>query len=131
MEDILDDESDSSEDEATKKDRSDAKNVPDLVRNALTESSSSEDSLTAEYPRGYKRKKCFQPYDQDFQDFNSNSEGEDESPSVKFRRGECVDDMLDYDQEDTQGSMDPPDEVDDGEWNMMGAALEREFLSNN
>jgi RNA polymerase II subunit A C-terminal domain phosphatase len=26
------------------------------------------------------------------------------------------------------GSEDPIDEVDDGDWNMMGAALEREFL---
>ncbi|XP_026470896.1 RNA polymerase II subunit A C-terminal domain phosphatase-like isoform X2 [Ctenocephalides felis] len=30
--------------------------------------------------------------------------------------------------EGSRGSNDPPDEIDDGEWNMMGAALEREFL---
>jgi RNA polymerase II subunit A C-terminal domain phosphatase len=28
----------------------------------------------------------------------------------------------------SMGSEDPIDEVDDGDWNMMGAALEREFL---
>lgn len=54
---------------------------------------------------------------------------------MKFRRGENLDDdMIDMDPEETQdsvGSLEPPDEVDDGEWNMMGAALEREFLANN
>ena len=32
-------------------------------------------------------------------------------------------------EEDSFGSDEPPDEIDDGDWNMMGAALEREFLS--
>ncbi|XP_057660801.1 RNA polymerase II subunit A C-terminal domain phosphatase [Diorhabda carinulata] len=124
VEDILDDESDSSDNESNKKETN--QNVTTNIRNSPNESSSSsDDSLTGEYPRGHKRKKIDNvedPY---------NSTEDDESPSVKFRRGEDVNDILDFDQDDTQDSIDPIDEVDDGEWNMMGAALEREFLSNN
>lgn len=29
------------------------------------------------------------------------------------------------------GSDEPPDEISDGDWNMMGAALEREFLEGD
>lgn len=85
--------------------------------------------MTGEYPRGFKRKR-----QNDEDNGVEENSTEDESPSVKFRRGESVDDVLDMDQDDTQdsdNSLEPPDEVDDGEWNMMGAALEREFLSNN
>jgi len=55
----------------------------------------------------------------------------EESPSSKFRRGEALPSDLDLgeDESASQGSDEPPDEVDDGDWNMMGAALEREFLS--
>lgn len=54
---------------------------------------------------------------------------DEDSPSSKFRRGEALPSDLDLGDEDSVGSDDPPDEVDDGDWNMMGAALEREFLS--
>lgn len=60
------------------------------------------------------------------EDSNSNGSSEDEMPSVKFRRGEWPSDM--EDNSSSKGSNEPPDDVDDGEWNMMGAALEREFL---
>lgn len=55
-------------------------------------------------------------------------------PSRKFRRGEDIADALDVepqgsDDEDSD-SFEAPDEEDEGEWNMMGAALEREFLSD-
>lgn len=53
-------------------------------------------------------------------------------PSTKFRRGEALPSDLDLGENesaDSPGSEDPPDEIDDGDWNMMGAALEREFLS--
>lgn len=50
---------------------------------------------------------------------------------MKFRRGEPLPSDLDLgdDSQDTPGSDEGVDDVDDGEWNMMGAALEREFLS--
>lgn len=87
--------------------------------------------MSGDYPRGFKRKR--KKSDIINEDFNNSTE--DESPSVKFRRGESLDDdMIDMEpdeSQDSEGSLDPPDEVDDGEWNMMGAALEREFLANN
>lgn len=57
----------------------------------------------------------------------SNSD-DDEMPSEKFRRGEGLPSDLDCESESSKGSEEPIDDVDDGEWNMMGAALEREFL---
>ncbi|XP_039438951.1 RNA polymerase II subunit A C-terminal domain phosphatase [Culex pipiens pallens] len=55
------------------------------------------------------------------------SSDEDESPSAKFRRGGELPSDLDMGS-NSEGSDDPIDDVDDGDWNMMGAALEREFL---
>ncbi|ENN78084.1 hypothetical protein HUJ04_004515 [Dendroctonus ponderosae] len=55
-------------------------------------------------------------------------------PSRKFRRGEDIADDLDVEpqnsDDDDSDSFEAPDEEDEGEWNMMGAALEREFLSD-
>ncbi|CRL03381.1 CLUMA_CG016389, isoform A [Clunio marinus] len=54
---------------------------------------------------------------------------EEESPSAKFRRGEEISSEFELDSNDSVESVEQPgDEEDDGEWNMMGAALEREFL---
>ena len=53
---------------------------------------------------------------------------DDEMPSEKFRRGEDLPSDLDCDSESSKGSEEPIEDGDDGEWNMMGAALEREFL---
>ncbi|CAG9838900.1 unnamed protein product [Diabrotica balteata] len=125
VEDILEDDDSESSEEDIKQDFGEKLMSDILSKTSNESSSSSEDSLTGEYPRGYKRKK-FEPNVDDL--YNST---EDESPSVKFRRGENVHDMLDYEQDDTQDSTEPIGDVDDGEWNMMGAALEREFLSNN
>lgn len=58
---------------------------------------------------------------------SSSGSSEDEMPSVKFRRGENLPSDVE-DNSSSKGSNEPPDDVDDGEWNMMGAALEREFL---
>uniref|UniRef100_A0A182YFK7 RNA polymerase II subunit A C-terminal domain phosphatase n=1 Tax=Anopheles stephensi TaxID=30069 RepID=A0A182YFK7_ANOST len=58
---------------------------------------------------------------------NASSEDEDESPSAKFRRGGDLPSDLDMGS-NSEGSEEPIDDVDDGDWNMMGAALEREFL---
>ncbi|XP_050513725.1 RNA polymerase II subunit A C-terminal domain phosphatase isoform X2 [Diabrotica virgifera virgifera] len=128
VEDILEDDDSESSEEDIKQDFGEKMMSEILSKTSNESSSSSEDSLTGEYPRGYKRKK-FEPNADDL--YNSIDEDEDESPSVKFRRGENVHDMLDYEQDDTQDSIEPVGDVDDGEWNMMGAALEREFLSNN
>jgi len=51
----------------------------------------------------------------------------DEMPSARFRRGCDLPSDLDMGSDYSQGSQDPIDD-DDGEWNMMGSALEREFL---
>ncbi|XP_066142686.1 RNA polymerase II subunit A C-terminal domain phosphatase isoform X1 [Euwallacea fornicatus] len=62
-------------------------------------------------------------------------ENSQDVPSVKFRRGEDVDE-LDIDQalqdpdDNDSDSFESPDEEDEGEWNIMGQALEREFLSD-
>ncbi|KAL1513002.1 hypothetical protein ABEB36_002490 [Hypothenemus hampei] len=61
-------------------------------------------------------------------------ENSQDLPSRRFRRGEDVDELdvdplQDPDDNDSD-SFEAPDEEDDGEWNMMGAALEREFLSD-
>ncbi|CAH1116652.1 unnamed protein product [Phaedon cochleariae] len=118
---------DDSDDEPAKPDAH-MEQIPEFVEKNISSSSDSEDSMTGEFPKGFKRKR--QDEEADLLEDSYVSE-EDESPSVRFRRGETVDDVLDFELEDTQGSVDAPDEVDDGEWNMMGAALEREFLSNN
>lgn len=56
----------------------------------------------------------------------SSEEADDDSPSAKFRRGGDLPSDLDLGS-NSGGSEDEKCE-DDGEWNMMGAALEREFL---
>ncbi|XP_037712510.1 RNA polymerase II subunit A C-terminal domain phosphatase [Drosophila subpulchrella] len=59
-------------------------------------------------------------------DNNEKEDDDDEMPSAKFRRGEDLPSDLEIGS-DSNSEKDPEDE-DDGEWNMMGAALEREFL---
>lgn len=60
-----------------------------------------------------------------------NEEDEDETLMVKFRRGEGIPSDIDFGEGSSIGSEDPPDEVSDGDWNMWGAALEREFLEGD
>lgn len=62
---------------------------------------------------------------------NDDEDGDDDDDLVvRFRRGEDLPDDLDLgdNSQDSIGDA-PSDEVDDREWNAMGAALEREFLS--
>lgn len=99
-------------------------------------SSSSAESLTAEFPRGFKRarEKLEEDDEQRRVDNNggSSNDDEDEEPSNKIRKNLELENDLDIEQDtNSDGSVEAPDEADDGEWNMMGAALEREFLSNN
>lgn len=54
---------------------------------------------------------------------------DDESPVDKFRRGCDLPSDLDMGEDDNSAdSSNNEDFEDDGDWNMMGAALEREFL---
>ncbi|XP_017097515.2 RNA polymerase II subunit A C-terminal domain phosphatase [Drosophila bipectinata] len=57
---------------------------------------------------------------------DAEEDDDDEMPSAKFRRGEELPSDLEFGS-DSNSDNNPEDE-DDGEWNMMGAALEREFL---
>ncbi|KAH8339952.1 hypothetical protein KR067_003359 [Drosophila pandora] len=61
---------------------------------------------------------------------DNNEDGEedddDEMPSAKFRRGEEL--PSDFEFGSDSNSDNNQEDEDDGEWNMMGAALEREFL---
>lgn len=59
----------------------------------------------------------------------SSSDTDDESPVDKFRRGCDLPSDLDMgDGDNSADSSNNDDFEDDGDWNMMGAALEREFL---
>ncbi|XP_074098351.1 RNA polymerase II subunit A C-terminal domain phosphatase Fcp1 isoform X2 [Cotesia typhae] len=65
-------------------------------------------------------------------DINEDNDDDDEDPVTRFRRGEPLPDDLDLGDQGSQDSVeidDPAEEDDDKEWNAMGAALEREFLS--
>lgn len=65
---------------------------------------------------------------QDYGD-DDDDDDEDEMPSARFRRGGDLPSDLDIGSDcGSVGSNEPIDEDDDGDWNMMGAALEREFL---
>ncbi|EDW02247.1 RNA polymerase II subunit A C-terminal domain phosphatase [Drosophila grimshawi] len=59
-------------------------------------------------------------------DEEENDEDDDEIPSAKFRRGEEL--PSDLEMGSDSNSENNQEDEDDGEWNMMGAALEREFL---
>lgn len=59
---------------------------------------------------------------------SSKSSSDDESPVEKFRRGCDLPSDLDCEGDNSADSSNNDDFEDDGDWNMMGAALEREFL---
>lgn len=121
---ILDDESESDEANEVTTEIDVTKALP----KSDDESSSSAESLTGERIRGHKRRR------EEEKNTSEEEGGEsslDEFPSTKFRRGEMLDSDLDFGQDsNSEKSEEAMDDVDDGEWNMMGAALEREFLSN-
>lgn len=59
------------------------------------------------------------------EDEKKKSDTDDESINAKFRRGEELPSDLDIEY-NTEGTEE--EQESDGEWNVMGAALEREFL---
>lgn len=56
---------------------------------------------------------------------------DDDDPVTRFRRGESLPDDLDLgdNSQDSVEDLEIMDNEDEREWNEMGAALEREFLS--
>lgn len=123
---MLDSDSESTEDELVARQME----LPQPAQVNIESSSSSDESLTAELPRGFKRNRERLKAEQEETD-NALQESEDEFPSTKFRRGEALSSDLEFGQDsNSEGSAEAPDEIDDVEWNSMGAALEREFLSN-
>lgn len=122
------DDSESSDDELSAR----KMELPRTVEVKVENSSSSDESLTAELPRGFKRNRERLKVEQEPETDNPPHESEEEFPSTKFRRGEALSSDLDFGQDsNSEGSLEPQDEIDDIEWNSMGAALEREFLSNS
>ncbi|XP_043280796.1 RNA polymerase II subunit A C-terminal domain phosphatase isoform X2 [Venturia canescens] len=88
-------------------------------RKKVSKESSSEDSSDE------KDKYIFQRYHKE------DEEGDDDDdPVTRFRRGEDLPDDLDLGDNSQDSIGDPPgDEGDEREWNALGAALEREFLT--
>lgn len=60
---------------------------------------------------------------------SEDDEDEEDDIVARFRRGEGLPNELDLGP-DSDDSMEVTANEDDGEWNEMGAALEREFLSD-
>ncbi|XP_076668442.1 RNA polymerase II subunit A C-terminal domain phosphatase Fcp1 isoform X3 [Andrena cerasifolii] len=93
-----------------------------------------EEQDNASEPKRKKKKL----YNESSEDDNSSSGKEDtlddddeDDPVTRFRRGEDLPDDLDLgdNSQDSVEDLEVGDNEDDREWNAMGAALEREFLS--
>lgn len=59
------------------------------------------------------------------------SDLEEDSPVAKFRRGEPLPSDLDLGENSQEDTQDSEEDADDSAWTLMGAALEREFLSGD
>ncbi|KAL0279337.1 UNVERIFIED_CONTAM: hypothetical protein PYX00_000923 [Menopon gallinae] len=126
-----DDDDDETESELDKKKITKKKPPSDAEDSSTT---SSEDSLSGKaHPKGWDMEKEKSRKRKADTTTCTDSEYDEESPSVKFRRGEPLPSDLDFgdDSQDSPASDEPLDDVDDRDWNMMGAALEREFLSGD
>lgn len=63
----------------------------------------------------------------------STADDENETLNEQFRRGKDLNELgveWGENSENGENSVDPPDEMNDTEWNMLGAALEKEFLQD-
>ncbi|XP_014209442.1 RNA polymerase II subunit A C-terminal domain phosphatase [Copidosoma floridanum] len=86
--------------------------------------SDNESNVSSDEERGRKcKKRCLNEDDDD---------DEEDDPVTRFRRGEDVSDDVDYgdNSQDSVCDLEADDMEEEREWNAMGAALEREFLSN-
>lgn len=83
-------------------------------------SSDNEDSCNNDSSDDENKRLCAEYEDDD-----------DDDPVTRFRRGEGLPDDLDLgdDSQDSVEKLEAEDMEDEREWNAMGAALEREFLS--
>ncbi|XP_008183934.1 RNA polymerase II subunit A C-terminal domain phosphatase isoform X3 [Acyrthosiphon pisum] len=121
-------------------DGDDVPDIIDVLKINKDGNSSSEASLDGT-SRGQKRRRSSLDSD--------GSEEDNETLNEKFRQGKNLDDLgvewgnnsensVDPPDEmndsdwgnNSENSVDPPDEMNDSEWNMLGAALEKEFLEN-
>lgn len=75
---------------------------------------------TGEHVKGWGRKRLRE----------DDKESDSEPLGDTFRRGGTLPSDVEMN-EDSVGSEEPIDDISDGDWNMMGAALEREFLGGN
>lgn len=77
-----------------------------------------------------KDEKCDSDEDDNDDDDDADNDEDDDDPVICFRRGQDLPDDLDLG-DNSQDSIDDfeEDNEDDREWNALGAALEREFLS--
>lgn len=82
--------------------------------------------------RGHKRRHSSteSEHDSSASKSSDNEIGEDEGETIneQFRRGKNLDHMNLEWGNNSENSVDPPDEMNDADWNMLGAALEKEFL---
>ncbi|XP_034173432.2 RNA polymerase II subunit A C-terminal domain phosphatase Fcp1 [Osmia lignaria lignaria] len=79
-----------------------------------------------------KRKKfCNESSEDDTSSSENDDDDDDDDPVTRFRRGESLPDDLDLgdNSQDSVEDLELMDNEDEREWNAMGAALEREFLS--
>uniref|UniRef100_A0A1B6DUE4 RNA polymerase II subunit A C-terminal domain phosphatase n=2 Tax=Clastoptera arizonana TaxID=38151 RepID=A0A1B6DUE4_9HEMI len=97
-------------------------------------SSSSADSLAAENVKGWGKKRTRKEINSDDEERN---EDDTESINSRFRRGAGLPSDIEFGEgsdgglDNSLGSDEPPDEISDQEWNMMGQTLEREFLEGD
>ncbi|XP_034934132.1 RNA polymerase II subunit A C-terminal domain phosphatase [Chelonus insularis] len=117
-----------------------------FIENNSDDSSDSNDNLSGPTEKRRKvqdddddnnssegEKKVPKCIDDEYYDEDDADDDDDEDPVTRFRRGESLPDDLDLGEYASQDSVeidDPVEEDDDREWNAMGAALEREFLSD-
>ncbi|CAD1480823.1 unnamed protein product [Heterotrigona itama] len=78
-----------------------------------------------------KKKKFSNDSSDDTSSENDTPDDDDDDPVTRFRRGENLPDDLDFgdNSQDSVEDLEIMDNEDEREWNEMGAALEREFLS--
>ncbi|VVC44576.1 Hypothetical protein CINCED_3A002193 [Cinara cedri] len=119
VEDMTDDDDDSCDG-----DNDNNENNTDKMLNKNKDGNSSSEESLAGSSRGHKRRHS------SADSTDNEDENESETVNEQFRRGKNLDDMdLEWGN-NSENSVDPPDEMNDSEWNMIGAALEKEFLEN-
>lgn len=87
------------------------------------ESSNDDDECMSSKKK--KKKLCYHSSE------DEDDDDDDDDPVTRFRRGEDILDEFDLgdNSQDSVEDLEPMENEDDREWNAMGAALEREFLS--